>query len=105
MKQDLSSPIYATLARCAARIDKLLNAPTVQADPNLAGTLDDFLGAVCALFFAKRGDFTDRTTQSIDITAVQNRAMQMADGEPRPDGKWMAGLHFNSALFRIPAVC
>jgi len=45
VKQDLSSPIYATLARCAARIAKLLNAPTVQADPNLAGTLDDFLGA------------------------------------------------------------
>ena len=34
MKQDLSSPIYATLARFAAQIAKLLNAPSVQADPN-----------------------------------------------------------------------
>ena len=101
MKQDLSSPIYATLARFAAQIAKLLNAPSVQADPNLAGTLDDFLGAVYALFFAKRGDFTDRTARSIDVTAVQKRAAQMASGELRPDGKWMAGFHFNSALFRI----
>ena len=104
MKQDLSSPIYATLARFAAQIAKLLNAPSVQADPNLAGTLDDFLGAVYALFFAKRGDFTDRTARSIDVTAVQKRAAQMASGELRPDGKWMAGFHFNSALFRIAAV-
>jgi len=104
VKQDLSSPIYATLARFAAQIAKLLNAPSVQADPNLAGTLDDFLGAVYALFFAKRGDFTDRTARSIDVTAVQKRAAQMASGELRPDGKWMAGFHFNSALFRIAAV-
>ena len=105
MKQDLSSPIYATLARSAARIAKLRNAPSrVHADPNLAGTLDDFLGAVYALFFAKRGDFTDRTSRSIDINAVQKRAAQMAAGDLRPDGEWMAGVHFNSALFRIAAV-
>lgn len=104
LRLDLSSPTFATLARFAARIAKLLSAPTVQADPNVAGTLDDFLGAVYALVFAKRGDFTDRTARSIDITAVQQRAVQIESGDLRPDGKWMAGFHFNSALFRIAAV-
>ena len=30
--------------------------------------------------------------------------MQLADGRIREDGKWMAGFHFNSAMFRMSAV-
>jgi hypothetical protein len=46
----------------------------------------------------------DRLARSIDIAAAQKRAAQIAGGQLRFDGKWMAGFHFNSALFRIAAV-
>lgn len=88
---DLSGAEYAALASAAARISNLLSIPTIQADANLAGSLDDFLGAVYALIFAKREDFADRTARTIDITAVQKRAAQLAAGVMRSDGKWMAG--------------
>lgn len=78
---------YSTRARSAARIAKLLSVPTVQAAPNLANTLDDFPGAVYALVVAERGDFTDRTARSIDITSVRKHAEQIAAGGLRTDGK------------------
>jgi hypothetical protein len=66
----------------------------------LPDTLDDFLGAIYALVFAQRCDFTNGTARSIDITSVQKHAAQMAVGGLRPDGKQMAGFHLNSALLR-----
>lgn len=101
---DLTDPEYEALARFAHRIAKLLSGPTVQADANLTGSLDDLLGAVYALILAKRGDFADRTDRPIEIAAVRKRAGQIEKGEVRIDGKWMAGFHFNSALFRAAAV-
>lgn len=101
---DLNDTIYVALSRSAGRIGKLLSLRTVQTNADLAGSLDDFLGAIYALILAKQGGFTDRLTRPIEIAAVEKRAEQIAAGKVRTDGKWMAGFHFNSALFRTAAV-
>jgi hypothetical protein len=98
----LKDPTYRRLARFANRIDKLLAAHPN--DPHLRDTLDLFLGAIYALVFAKMGGFVDRTNKSTQATAITKRASDVAAGKIRLDGKWMAGFHFNSALFRVSAV-
>ncbi|MGH9542247.1 MAG: hypothetical protein ACRD2H_10235 [Terriglobales bacterium] len=99
---DLTDPTYRDLSRSAGRIGKLLTTATVRSDPNLAGSLDDFLGAVYALILAKQYDFTDRAGP-IDIAAVEKRAAQIKAGRVRTNGKWIAGFYFNNALFRTAA--
>lgn len=94
---------HATLSSYAGRISKLLAAPVAQANPGLVGSLDDFLGAVYALIQAKQHGFADRTGP-IQIAAVKERAQMIAAGKVRSDGKWIAGFHFNNALFRTAAV-
>lgn len=100
---DLADPTHHALSKYAGRIGTLLNASDVRANPDLAGSLDDFLGAVYALIQAKLHDFADRTGP-IQIKAVQKRAQKIAAGKVRTDGKWIAGFHFNNALFRTAAV-
>lgn len=100
---DLTDPIHAALSSYAGRIGKLLTASSVQGNLDLAGSLDDFLGAVYALIQAKQHSFADRTGP-IEITAVQERAQKIAVGQVRIDGKWVAGFYFNNALFRIAAI-
>jgi len=75
----------------------------VQGNPDLAGSLDDFLGAVYALIQAKQHAFADRVGP-IEISAVQKRAQKIAIGQVRIDGKWIAGFYFNNALFRTAAI-
>ena len=99
---DLKDSAYRRVARFANRIEKLLAArPT---DPHLRDTLDLFLGVLYALALAKMEGFVDRTKASTQVTAITRRAADVAAGKIRLDGKWMAGFHFNSALFRIAAV-
>ena len=43
---DPEDPTDAILSRYAGRIGMLLRVPTVKANPDLAGSLDDFVGAV-----------------------------------------------------------
>lgn len=100
---DLTDPVYAALTGYANRIATLLAAPAVTVNPDAAGSLDDFLGAVYALIEAKQHVFNDRINP-IDITAVKKRADKIAVGRVRRDGKWIAGFYFNSALFRTAAV-
>jgi hypothetical protein len=100
---DLTNSTNAALAQSADRIATLLRSPVAKNNPDLSGSLDDFLGAVYALIFAREGNFTHRSDRPIDITAVEKRAKQVAVGQVRTDGKWMAGFHFNSALFRLSA--
>jgi hypothetical protein len=100
---DLTDSTHAALSNHAGRIGKLLSAPAVRANPDLAGSLDDFLGAVYALIQAKRHGFSDRTGP-IEIAAVEKRAQRIAAGRVRTDGKWVAGFYFNNALFRISAI-
>jgi hypothetical protein len=101
---DLTDPTYGSLSGYADRIGKLLTAPTLLANPEIAGSLDDFLGAVYALIQAKHHGFKDRPDRGIDIGAVQKRAAKIATGHVRTDGKWIAGFYFNNALFRTAAV-
>jgi hypothetical protein len=96
---DLGDPTYGALSSYAGRIGKLLTAPAVRANPDLAGSHDDFLGAVYALIQAKKLDFADRAGP-IEIAAVEKRAQKIATGNVRTDGKWVAGFYFNNALFR-----
>lgn len=100
---DLTDPANAALTGYAGRIGTLLTQPGVTANTNLAGSLDDFLGAVYALIQAKQHGFTDRTAP-IDITAVEKRAHMIAAGKVRLNGKWIAGGYFNNALFRTAAI-
>ncbi len=100
----LDDPTEAALSKFAGRIGTLLTGPAVRISPDLAGSLDDFLGAVYALIQAKRHDFTDRADRPIEIAAVEKRALQIAAGRVRTEGKWIAGFYFNNALFRTAAV-
>jgi hypothetical protein len=99
---DLKDATYRRLTRFANRIDKLLTARP--SDPHLRDTLDLFLGVIYALALAKICGFVDRTKGSTQTTAITARARDVATGKLRLDGQWMAGFHFNSALFRIAAV-
>jgi hypothetical protein len=101
---DSGDPTYRALFEYAGRIGKMLTAPAVLANPDFAGSLDDFLGAVYALIQAKHYKFADRADRSIDIKPVALRAAQIAKGRVRTDGQWVAGFYFNNALFRTAAV-
>ena len=101
---DLADRVFKRLAGFASRIAAVLERPGVQSNPHLLGALDDFLGAIYALIFAKQRDFIDRTGQSIQPDKVLKRAKQLRNGKVRTEGKWIAGFHFNSALFRLAAV-
>ncbi len=100
---DLKDPVYAVLVGYAGGISKLLSAAGGRNDPNLAGSLDDFLGAVYSLIQAKQHGFQDRTSP-IELAAVEKRAKRIAKGALRTDGKWVAGFYFNNGLFRTAAV-
>jgi hypothetical protein len=100
----LTDELYETVTGFGGRIAELLNNPEIIKDINAVGLLDDLLGAVYSLIHAKHHDFQDRTDKPIEIKVVQNRASQIQNGDVRIDGKWIAGWHFNSALFRIAAV-
>jgi hypothetical protein len=101
---DTDDPTYKALFGYGRRIGKLLTVPTVLANPDLAGSLDDFLGAVYALIQAKHHKFADRAGRPIDIKPVAQRAAEIAKGRVRTGGQWIAGFYFNSALFRTAAV-
>lgn len=105
LEVDRTDATHSRLASFAGRIKALLDEPKVQADAYLRHALDDFLGAIYALFFARHFHFADRPmgTQP-EPDKVQLRAEQVANGRLRIDGQWMAGFHFNSALLRIAAV-
>jgi hypothetical protein len=72
----------------------------------LLACLDDLLGAVYSLFYARHHQFADRTKSlaAPDIGNVQVRATDMAQLKVRTEGRWTAGYYFNSALFRIASV-
>lgn len=101
---DLTDNVYQTLAGFGGKLATLLNNSKIQSDKNVVGVLDDLLGAVYSLILARHHHFDDRTDRPIEIDKVQKRALQIQDGDVRIDGKWIAGWHFNSALFRIAAV-
>jgi hypothetical protein len=98
---DLSEATLGALARAAGRICTLLGSGKAKSSPEVTAILDDFLGAIYALAYAKKSEFQDRPTIPIEVPTVVTRAEQLAKGLVRTDGKWMAGFYFNSALFRL----
>lgn len=101
---DLMDGLYKALADFGGRIASRLADSKIQADSNAIGVLDDLFGAVYSLILARHHFFDDRNDRPIEIPVVQRRALQVHNGDIRIDGKWIAGWHFNSALFRIAAV-
>ena len=101
---DLTDSRYKTLADFGARLRTLLDEAKIRSQPDAVGVIDDLLGAVYSLILARHHLFDDRINTPIEIDVVQKRAAQIENGDVRIDGKWIAGWHFNSALFRIAAV-
>lgn len=101
---DLTDGSYKTLTEFAGKIATFLEDSKIQAEPNAVGVLDDLLGAVYSLILARHHFFDDRTDRPIEIPVIQKRSSDVHNGDIRIDGKWIAGWHFNSALFRIAAV-
>jgi hypothetical protein len=105
MQLNLANPPYGRLAGLAGRLSRLLAHGTTQADRAVAGTLDEFLGALYGLSLAQTQGFVDRPVGiDIEIAVLQDRSDKLARGDVRIDGKWMAGFHFNSGLLRLSAV-
>ena len=92
------------LASYGKRILKLFRSSQAQKSHYFVATLDDFLGAVYALVFSQCNvrPFVSRSGP-IEIATVIKRAEDIANGTLRTSGNWIAGFHFNGALFRIAA--
>jgi len=104
LELDLATQENRELADYGSRILKMLEWAQVQHNDFLVATLDDFLGVVYVLIFANCNNppFQDRTGP-IEVQTVVKRAGDVAKGRVRTSGRWLAGFHFNSALFRIAA--
>jgi hypothetical protein len=72
----------------------------------MQASLDDLLGALYSLIYAKQHGFAERSHSlaTDDVLNVQVRATDIAAGKVRTEGKWTAGYYFNGALFRIAGV-
>ena len=101
-------------AKFADRIAALLESPKAIPGGDLVDWLDALLGAVYSLHYAQKLGYTHRPSASTKLEQQKmldelknktlERAMALANGgEPRNHGKWMAGFHFNNALYRISA--
>lgn len=101
---DLIEESNQTLMSFAGQIKTLLSNPNIQRNQNAIGLLDDLLGAIYSMIFAKHLEFIDRTDKPIEDEVIKKRASQVQTGAIRIDGKWSAGWHFNSALYRIASV-
>lgn len=101
---DLMEESNQILMSFAGQIKMFLSSPNIKNDQNAIGLLDDLLGAIYSMIFAKHLEFVDRTDKSIEDAAIEQRASQVQTGKIRIDGKWSAGWHFNSALYRIASV-
>jgi hypothetical protein len=87
-------------------IANLLTSTKVKQSVYTVATLDDLLGAIHALILTFHNDppFKYRP-RKIDPQVVLDRARSISKAHKiRMTGKWMAGFHFNSALFRLSAV-
>lgn len=90
----------------AGRIATLLASPRIQSSISMQSLLDDLLGAVYSLIYARHHKYSERKQplSSKDIQNVHVRATDIRESKVRTEGQWTAGYYFNSALFRIAAV-
>jgi hypothetical protein len=104
LRLDLTDPCDKELAAYGRRLAKLLLYASAEKNHFLVATLDDFLGVLYALIFAGHNSRPfDSRNSPIDVPTVVKRANDIAGGAVRTSGNWLAGFHFNSALFRIAA--
>ena len=101
--QFLSKFSYKRLEDFGRRLVLLLDHGLVQKTDPVKAAIDDLLGAVYSLIHAKQQDFQERTGKT-QYGVVRTRAQQIQLGIARTDGRWIAGWHFNSALYRLSAV-
>jgi len=104
-KRTRNDPEFVKLTALAGRIAQLLYSKP-QPEQSLRACLDDSLGAVYSLMYAKHYKFVSRP-QALDQKDIGNvliRARKMATSKLRTEGKWTAGFYFNNALFRTAAV-
>lgn len=104
-KRARNDPEFVKLTALAGRIAQLLGSK-LPVKHSLQACLDDLLGAVYSLMYAKHYRFVGRP-QALgqkDIGNVLIRARKMAASKLRTEGKWTAGFYFNNALFRTAAV-
>ncbi len=104
-KRSRTDPEFLKLTALAGRIAQLLGSKS-PVKQSLQACLDDLLGAVYSLMYAKHYKFASRP-QALgqkDIGNVLIRARKMAVSKLRTEGKWTAGFYFNNALFRTAAV-
>lgn len=100
-----TDPSYAKLTDFARRLETLLNKPKVKTNVHAQSTLDFLLGALYGLSLAALDGYEHRPKgKKPDFEPLVNRTALLVKGEVRLDGKWMAGFHFNSALFRLAAI-
>jgi hypothetical protein len=66
--------------------------------------LDFLLGATYEFVRADLYGFEHVANREPETDKVIERSVELSKGNWRRDGKWMAGLHFNSALVRLSAV-
>jgi hypothetical protein len=100
---DLTKPDLQKLARSAGRIAALLQKPGTMANKDVVAVLDDLLGAVYAAISSLEEGFVGKAGES-ELSPPLDRAKQVAGGVIKTHGNWMAGFHFNSAMFRVSAV-
>src|SRR6202140_5722996 len=104
-KRTRTDPEFLKLSTLAGRIAQFLYSKP-QRKQSLQACLDDLLGAVYSLMYAKHYKFSSRP-QALgqnDIRNVLVRATEMAVSKLRTEGKWTAGFYFNNALFRTSGV-
>jgi len=91
-KRNRADPEFLKLTALAGRIAQLLGS-TPPVKQSLQACLDDLLGAVYSLMYAKRHKFVSRpqALAQKDIGNVLIRARRMAASKLRTEGKWTAG--------------
>ncbi len=100
---DLNDANFKRLAEFADRIAKVLRTFETQPNHPVVAALDDLLGAIYALISAVENGFKGKSGTS-QFDPAPTRAEQLAMGLVRDEGNWMAGFHFNNAMFRISAM-
>jgi hypothetical protein len=101
-----AAAVCQPLFELAGRIATLLSSSRIQSSVSVQASLDDLLGAVYSLIYARHHGYAERN-HSLGVEDIRNvrvRATDICASKVRTEGKWTAGYYFNSALFRIAAV-
>jgi hypothetical protein len=88
----------------ASRLAALVAQKGAPKKKDFFSILDFLLGATYELIRSDLYGFEHKANREPEADKVIERANELSGGEWRRDGKWMAGLHFNSALVRLSAV-